>query len=215
MLKVYGASLSPFARKVLLTLEFKGLSYEHIPTSPFAPTPEFLAKSPLRKIPVLDHDDLSIPDSSIICRYLEEAFPAKPFYPASAKDRARASWIEEYADTKLIEIMAAFFFERFVKPNLLKQPPDEARVANAAAQAPAVMAYLESIAPASGFLFGDLTIADASIASMIINGQYAGYSLDKAATPKLAALLDRVLATPVFVARLAKERVDMAALAGG
>ena len=214
MLKVYGASISPFVRKVLLTLEFKGLSFEHEPTSPFAPSPEFLAKSPLGRIPVLDHDDLTVPDSSIICRYLEEAFPAVPFYPTSVKDRARASWIEEYADTKLIEIMAAYFFERVVKPTFLKQPPDEARIANATKEAPKVMAYLESITPANGFLFGALTIADASIASMLLNGTYAGFSIDAAQTPKLAAFFERVKATPVFAARLAKERVDMAALTG-
>ena len=209
MLKVYGASISPFVRKVLLTLEYKGLSYEQVPTSPFAPTADFLAKSPLKKIPVLDHDDFSIPDSSIICRYLEEAFPAQPFYPASVQDRARAAWIEEYADTKLLEIMAGYFFERIVKPNFLKQQPDEARIANAAAQAPAVMAYLESIVPATGFLFGTLTIADASITSMLLNGQYGGYTIDAAQAPKLAAFFARVVATPVFVARLAKERMEM------
>ena len=76
------------------------------------------------------------------------------------------------------------------------------------------MAYLESITPANGFLFGTLTIADASIASMLLNGTYAGFSIDATQTPKLAALFERVKATPVFAARLAKERVDMAALTG-
>ena len=38
MLKVYVASRSPFARKVLIALEYKGLSYQQVPTRPFAPT---------------------------------------------------------------------------------------------------------------------------------------------------------------------------------
>ena len=215
MIKVYGASVSPFVRKVLIALESKGIAFEHVPISPFAPSPEFLAMSPLRKIPVLEHDGFTVPDSSIICRYIEETFPEKPFYPATAKERATASFVEEYADTKLTEVCAAFFFERIVKPMFLKQTPDEARVAAAVEMQPAVLGYLEGIAPASGFMFGgNLTIADTAVTSLLVNGQAGGMTIDAAKFPKLTGWYARVTATPVFVARLAKERAEMGAIRG-
>ena len=48
---VYGSSLSPFVRKVRVVMAEKGLEYTLDPVSPFAPPPEFLEISPLKRIP--------------------------------------------------------------------------------------------------------------------------------------------------------------------
>lgn len=56
MMKLYGIALSPFARKALLVLDYKGLAYENIPTFPGDTSAEFRAISPLGKIPILEHD---------------------------------------------------------------------------------------------------------------------------------------------------------------
>ena len=52
MLKVYGSSLSPFVRKVLLTLEFKDLSYEQILVAPGMFPPNIL-KYDASSVPIL------------------------------------------------------------------------------------------------------------------------------------------------------------------
>ena len=47
MLKLKGATPSPFYRKVMIVLEEKGLDYETEMLIPFPKTPELLAMSPL------------------------------------------------------------------------------------------------------------------------------------------------------------------------
>ena len=74
-MKILGIPLSPYVRKVVVDLNIKGIDYEIQPVLPGSDDPDFRAVSPLGKIPVLIDDDLSIPDSSVICEYLEEAYP--------------------------------------------------------------------------------------------------------------------------------------------
>src|ERR1700743_1341902 len=127
---VYGGSLSPFVRKVLIVLAEKGVEAENENINPFAPPPEFLAISPLKRIPVLRDTDVpepnTIPDSSAICDYLENKFPNPPLYPKDAFQRARALWLEEYADSAVAMCVGrGLFFERIVK-KMMSQEPDEA-----------------------------------------------------------------------------------------
>ena len=62
---------------------------------PFAKDVEFQKLSPLGKIPALQDGDLTLCDSTVICEYLEDAYPDKPVYPANPKDKAKARWFEE------------------------------------------------------------------------------------------------------------------------
>jgi len=128
MIKVHGVSLSPFVRKVLLTLEYKGIDYELSPVFPGSDDPEFRKISPLGKIPVLEHDGFFIADSSCICRYLDNTFPEKSIYPESFQDDARASWLEEFADSRLVEALAGLFRQRFFRPKFLGKPAEEDKV---------------------------------------------------------------------------------------
>ena len=214
MIKLFGNSLSPYVRKVMLVLEHKRIPYENDPLSPVMnPSEEFLRISPLRKIPVLREDDFVLPDSSVICRYLEDAVPEPPLYPRDPRARALACWIEEFADTKLTDCLAPLPGERLFKPRLMQQPADEANVARILTELlPEPLAYLESIAPASGFACGELSIADLALGSAFTNARYAGFVPSEDTHPRLRALLDRTWATPVFAARLARDRADYARL---
>src|SRR5262249_18434378 len=71
-MKLYGASLSPFVRKVRIILEEKGIPYETEELVPLPKTPALLAMHPLGKIPILCDGDVVVPDSSVICAYLEK-----------------------------------------------------------------------------------------------------------------------------------------------
>ncbi|HEY8123687.1 MAG TPA: glutathione S-transferase family protein [Myxococcota bacterium] len=207
MLKLYGNALSPYVRKVMLVLEHKGIPYENDPLSPVMnPSEEFLRISPLRKIPVLRDGEFVLPDSSVICRHLEDVHPEPALYPRELRTRATACWLEELADTKLTDCLAPIAGERLFKPRFLKQPPDEANVARMIErELPGPLAYLESIAPRSGFVCGELSIADLALASAFTNARYAGYAPEASAQPRLRALLERIWATPLFAAQLARE----------
>ncbi|MGE0625690.1 MAG: glutathione S-transferase family protein [Pseudomonadales bacterium] len=211
MFKLYGTPLSPFVRKAMLALEYKGLEYESQKTFPNEKSEPFQSISPLGKIPVLDHDGFTIPDTSVICRYLDRIAPEKSLYPADAKEEARALWLEEYADTRLIENCAGVFQERLMKPRLLKQPTDEARLAGILdTTLPACLDYLESIVPESGYLVGDrLSIADLSVVTCFIQAQYGDFDVDGGRYPRLRRYLDAAYASPLVVNRMASERANL------
>lgn len=212
MIRIHGVPLSPFVRKVLLALEYKGLEYDNVPTFPNDGSPEFRAISPIGKIPVLEHDGFTVPDTSVICRYLERIAPEKPLYPSDPQQEATACWLEEYADSRLIENCGAIFQERLLKPRLLKQPTDEARLANVLDNTlPECLRYLEaSVVPESGYLVGDaLSIADLSIVTCFVQARYGDYDVDGGRYPKLRHYLDQAYAAPLLVNRLASERANM------
>ena len=214
---IYGANVSPFVRKVLAVAGLKGIEFEHKPVLPGHGDAEFQHASPLGKIPALVDGDLHVSDSSVICEYLEEKFPEVATLPADVAQRARARWYEEYGDSKLVEAMAPFFFERFAKRAFGDtSPPDEARLERVAGElCPAVLGYLEVEVPDEGFLFGELPMtADIALASPTVNARYGGYEIDAGQYPKTTAYRDRVLALPVMVELLEAEKAMMEALAG-
>ena len=87
-MQLWSGVLSPFSAKVRVVLAEKGLSAEilEVPWSRktlWGPKPaEFLAVSPLGKVPVLLDGDLAIYDSTVIDEYLEEQYPELPLMPA-------------------------------------------------------------------------------------------------------------------------------------
>lgn len=213
-MKLFGANLSPFVRKAIVTLNLKGITYDHEVVMPGDNSPAYRAISPLGKIPALVDGDLSICDSSVICDYLDDAYPSPATRPADPKQRARARWLEEFADTRVAETTAVIFRERLVKPKLLGQQPDEARLAKVLAEEqPGVLAYLEQQVPAAGFLFGDFLTADIALVSPIITAEYAGLAIDGAHYPRLAAFLQRVKEHPAVAAALRDEAAMLRALA--
>lgn len=207
MLVLHGASASPFVRKTLAALKLKELEFEQIQQMPFAKDEEYRKLNPLGKIPTLQDGDLTIGDSTAICEYLEDAFPGKPIYPTDIRDKARGRWLEELCDTRVAELAAGIFFQRFMRPMMLNQEPDEALVEkNITVHLPPLLDYLEARVPAEGFLFADtLMVPDIAIASPFFNAGYAQFEIDAEAWPKLAAFVKRVKAHPVIAALLAEE----------
>ena len=129
---------------------------------------------------MLIDEDLVLCDSSVICAYLEDAYPAPSLLPANARDRARARWLEEFADTRLGDLFIwGLFYQRVVRPLVWGEPGDEERIAKVLVEdAPAALDYLEAQVPAAGFLFGDFGLADISIASFFRNAAYADFTVD-------------------------------------
>ena len=212
-MKIHGVNLSPFVRKVLAVCSIKGLEYEHEMVMPGGAPPEYLKISPLGKIPALEDGDLAVSDSSVICEYLEEQYPSIPVLPPAPADRARSRWLEEFADSKLVESVAPFFFERAVKKMRGLGDADEEKLARLAAEEiPPCLDYLESQLPETGFLFGDIGVADIAICSPLINGSYGGYNVDASSYPITAAFLERVKSNSAIAPVLAREQEMMAAL---
>ena len=117
--RVIGSFLSPYVRKVLVVLDLKGISYEIDPIVPFFGDDRFAKLSPLRRVPVLIDDAVALSDSSVICQYLEDRYPEPAVYPRDIAARARARWLEEYADTRMGDVFIWRLFNQVaIKPVL-------------------------------------------------------------------------------------------------
>jgi glutathione S-transferase len=212
-MKIIGSYVSPYVRKVLACLNLKGLAYEIDPITPFFGNDEFERLSPLRRIPILIDGDFSICDSSVICAYLDEAYPGHPLLPAKAQDRARARWLEEFADTRLGDVFIwGLFYQKVVRPAVWGEPGDEERIARTLAEdVPRTLDYLERELPAGGFLFGDIGVADISIASFFRNAAYAGFEPDRQRWPRTASFVERTLEHASIASLLPFEDVQRSA----
>lgn len=92
MIELYHHGSSTCAAKVRFLLMEKKLPYqshyvdllkgEHF-------RPEYLKLNPMAVVPTLVHDGEVLVESTVICEYLEDAFPTPPLRPAGAVDRAR------------------------------------------------------------------------------------------------------------------------------
>lgn len=89
---------SPYARKVRIILREKGLPYEEVLVDLSRKPTNLLQTGPLQKVPVLLDGPLTIVDSSVICEYLEDRYPAMTFLPVGYLARADARMWDQLAD---------------------------------------------------------------------------------------------------------------------
>ena len=189
MLKIYGVPISVHTRKVIVAAIEKKLPYAVEPVIPFNPPQGWDELSPTGKIPVVDVDALTLRDSSVVCAYLERTNPDRPLYPAEAKAFAQALWLEEYADgTVFRDVVHGLFFNKIIRPNILKQPGDAAAIdAILRDTVPKVFGYLERSIDGTHLVGGRFGIADIAMLSNLINFHYLGYRIDRQRHPKLTA----------------------------
>ena len=201
---VYGTSVSPFVRKVLVSLFEKDVTFEHKPVPFHADDPGFQAASPMGKIPALDDDGFRLADSSAILHYTEAKHPSPVLIPTEARARGQAVWFDKYGDTELFPVLIVPFVERFLKPRLMQQEGDEAKAqATIAEKFPPLLDYLEARIQGD-YLVGDaFSIADISVATNFHNLRLAGYEVDGGRWPKLAAWVKTTLDRPSFVKAIA------------
>lgn len=197
---VIGSPVSPYVRKVLAACAFKGVEVQLDPISPMMGNDDFERLSPLRRVPVWLEGDLTLCDSSVILQYVEETRPGPSLWPADPVQRAKARWVEEFADTRLFDVLGwQLFFQIALKPRFFGTEPDMAMVENARDVClPQILDYLEGLTPGTGFLFGELSAADFALAPAFTNAGVIQVNVDPARWPRFAAWLERMEAeTPL------------------
>lgn len=198
--RVIGSYLSPYVRKVLVVLHEKGIPYEIDPIVPFYGDDRFSKLSPVRRIPVWIDDRVTLCDSTVICEYLDDRHPEPSLRPRDPADRARARWLEEFADTRMGEVLIWRFFNQLVIRRFVWGEETDAAVVEKARseEIPSILDYLESLLPADGFAFGAFSIADVAIATFFRNAAFAGFAIDAARWPRTAGLVERAFARESF-----------------
>ena len=204
--RVHGVSLSPFVRKVRAVLAIKGIDYELVNVMPGAMGPDFLALSPLLKVPVWEEDGFSVPDSSVIADYLERVVPTPSVLPSGPRAIARDLFWEEYADTRLVETASPIFFQRVVRAKVFGESADEELVRRHAEELlPPVLDQLEALFVPE-IDDARITVGALSVWSPIVNLEHADHALDADRWPGLAAFADRLSADPSLAAIVEEER---------
>ena len=89
MLKLCGFHISNYVNKVRIAILEKGVPFELDPTCKPAQNEDFLARTPMGKVPFLEIDGAQLCESQVICEWLEDAYPQKPLYPRDLLERAR------------------------------------------------------------------------------------------------------------------------------
>ena len=114
MLKLSGFHVSNYHNKVRLALLEKGIAFEEDANCRPTQKDEWLARSPMGKVPVIEVDGTALAESQAICEYLEDAYPQVPLYPkdplARAKVRELIAVIELHMELVARRLYGAMYF---------------------------------------------------------------------------------------------------------
>ncbi|MGA7533363.1 MAG: glutathione S-transferase family protein [Pseudolabrys sp.] len=99
MIKLYDSAFSPFARKVRIVLEYKGLNYEPVDGLLKSNHAALKAVNGRIEVPALVDDDIVVVNSADIVAYLDNRYAAKSIYPDAPAARVHARAWERVADT--------------------------------------------------------------------------------------------------------------------
>ena len=115
MLKLCGFPISNYYNKVRIALLEKGVAHEVEAECRPSQKDEFLARSPMGKVPFVELDGgVRLAESSAICEYLEEAYPQKPLLPrdplARAKVRELLTVLELHVELVVRRLYGEAFF---------------------------------------------------------------------------------------------------------
>lgn len=121
MLKLYTAENSICTQKVFLTLIEKGLDWESEYIDLFKNEqyrPEYLRLNPKGVVPTLMHEGKPVVESTLICEYIDQAFPAPPLVPSGAYDRSRMKIWSKHIDEGVFEATREISFSAMFRDKM-------------------------------------------------------------------------------------------------
>lgn len=129
MIRLYHVPLSPFCRKVRLSLAEKRLEVELVEERYWERDPEFIRRNPAGKVPVLKMDDLTLSESTATCEFLEEKYPEPPLLPKDPQARHEVRRLVAWFDDKFhTEVTSKLLYERVNKKITKEGYPDSTNV---------------------------------------------------------------------------------------
>lgn len=163
-MKLYGALASPYVARVVMFVKIKGLDLPlSEPPGGGIKSPEYLALNPIGKMPGFEVNGQGLAESSVICDYLEDAFPQKPGLPADPLDRAKSRLISRIVDLYVSPQSGPLF--RQMNP----ATRDQAVVDAAAAELAKAFGYISHFMGKGPFCVADApTLGDCALATHLV-----------------------------------------------
>jgi glutathione S-transferase len=167
MNRLYHFPLSPFCRKVRLTLAEKKQEVELIEERYWEPSTDFLRRNPAGKVPILKTDTKMLTESQAICEYLEEKFPTPALMPRDIDGRFEVRRLCAWFDDKFhSEVTSNLLYERVNKKVMKLGYPDSKAVKQGANRIKYHLDYMAWLLDQRRWLAGnEMTLADFTAAA--------------------------------------------------
>jgi len=166
---LYHYPLSPFSRKVRLSLAEKKIETGLVEERYWEQDADFLRRNPAGKVPVLKIDGLTLTDSTAICEYLEETHPTPALLPGDAAARCEARRLVGWFDDKFYhEVTTKLTGERVFRKVMGTGYPDSTNVKAGAKAIKYHLDYMAHLLEARRWLAGnEMTLADFAAAAQL------------------------------------------------
>lgn len=174
---LYHLWISPFCRKIRVSLGEKKIEAETKVEQIWERRPDFLAMNPDGTVPVfVDDDGTVVANSGAISEYLEETRPEIPLLPGDAAARAEIRRLVAWFDRKFnAEVTEMLVGEKLMKRFLGTGEPSSAAIRAGHTNIATHLAYIGFLAERRNWLGGDhFSLADIAAASHISTVDYIG-----------------------------------------
>ena len=174
MATLFHVPLSPFCRKVRLSLAEKRIECELIEERYWEKDSDFLRRNPAAKVPVLKIDGRTLSESAAICEYLEEVYPEVSMIPSAPESRYEVRRIVGWFDDKFhSEVTANLVYERVNKKVMGQGYPDSKNVKAGAKAIKFHLDYMTWLLEQRRWLAGnEMTLADFAAAAHLSSLDY-------------------------------------------
>ena len=174
MARLYHVPLSPFCRKVRLSLAEKKIEVERVEERYWEQDPDFMRRNPAGKVPVLQLDGFIMSESAAICEYIEETRPEPALMPSDPVQRLEVRRLVSWFDDKFHdEVTSKLLYERVNKKVMKQGFPDSRNVKDGAKAIKYHIDYMAWLLGHRRWLAGDvMTLADFAAAAHLSSLDY-------------------------------------------
>ncbi|PVH29428.1 glutathione S-transferase family protein [Pararhodobacter oceanensis] len=167
MLSLFHVPLSPFCRKVRLTLAEKRLEVKLIEERYWEAGTDFLRRNPAGKVPILRYDGRMLAESQAICEFLDDVHPEPSLMPNDPAGRYEVrrlcAWFD---DTFHTEVTANLLYERVNKKLMGRGYPDSQKIKTGSTRIKYHLDYMSWLLEHRRWLAGNaMTLADFAAAA--------------------------------------------------
>lgn len=206
MLRLFHVPLSPFCRKVRLTLAEKRLEVELVEERYWEPSADFLRRNPAGKVPVLRYDGRTLSESQAICEFIDEAHPEPTLMPTEPLARCEARRLCGWFDDGFHrEVTSNLLYERVNKKLMGRGYPDSQKIKAGASRIKYHLDYMAWLLEHRRWLAGDvMSLADFTAAAHLSCLDYIA-DVDWERQPMVREWYAKIKSRPAFRTLLADQ----------